>query len=114
MRREGGEEQKPRNAKAKLDSKGRPIVVKPEDRKDDASPVKVAVRLGCLLLIVSTKTGCAADAPVQPAVDPRIELAVAEAQEAAARAVESSLLSAEAWKAAKGTEARCAELAKAR
>lgn len=48
-------------AKAKLDSKGRPIAEpapEQDKREDEQKPVRVAVRLGAFLLALSTQSGC--------------------------------------------------------
>lgn len=105
--------------KAKLDSRGRPLATRvqepdeEEKKRTDHKLVRTAVRLGVFTFFLSTQTGCEPEAKELPAaIDPRVELAVAAAQTAAADAVTSSLLAGEAAKSALASAVRC-EAAKA-
>lgn len=97
MTREG-DEKRSKADKAKLDSKGRPIAVKApeEDRRADGEhPVKVAIRMGCLLLMLSWQTGCVAEAQLSVADSARINSALAGAQAASVEAKKSAAQSRE-------------------
>lgn len=113
MKREGDNQKRGKADKAKLDSKGRPLATKapePEGREDGPSLVKVAVRLGCLLLLVSSQSGCEPEAKrvdEPAAIDSRVEAAVADAQKAAAQSRASSQLAIVAAKAANTSAQLC-------
>lgn len=113
MDREGDTDQKRGKApKAKLDSKGRPIVVKapePDNREDGGSPVRVAVRLGCLLLLVSSQSGCEPEAR-NAELDPRIETAVTDARAAADEAKQHAALAHTASQSALTSVEQCKAL----
>lgn len=101
-------------SKAKLDSKGRPIVVKaPDTDKQDGKGEVVAplVRMGVLVLACSTHTGCEPDAvqvdpPAAVEPDPRLETAVTEAKAAAKLAAHHAVLAVEAAAACREATAK--------
>lgn len=105
--------EKQSEAKAKLDSKGRPIAVQvpDKDKQDDkGKTVAPLARMGVLLLACFAQQGCETAVQVDPLeVESRLEAAITEARAAAAQARETSKLASLAAKDAIEATALCLE-----